>query len=557
MFHNSTTHNMAPSSSAHIIRQTHRTRYSIDNSKPLPMSRFVHEFVKLFISDNPNIDFYELKEIFHDNLIRPSHRHLGILCDTYHFDNWTMSSKYERYYTAEGPLISSDGVGFYVNTQWSSDDFINILEIIEDKGYYIDYMSRPSRLGRVIQSHHKQPTIAAPYDSCYFNTASWIGTGVLDKEEQSLIDLVMNFHIPLKNGSLSFSDIAKNLNIEFSPERKERSIELDEQALLDELNKVKKLHDKVHEEMCEIHKRAQENPAYWDLNSDRYNKLEIEIGILNGTISNLKSLLNQPNSKRVFSYYVLGEFVSSPTPTVILYYRNIERDNSYGRRAIRLVPVFIHEIFHAWNYFQSGTKNRTILQIDEAMVEFSTIYFLERLYDFTNIPAFKDCTDWQIGKLRKNKGGIGDITAYGYGLYLSENLRNKEDEWIETYSKRSGEIDPADINIKAIIKEFEVRYPFKHEKKLKKLFQDVIFCGLTGKSRSNKTVLSPRDLMIASIQTIGKQTFNMSEILSYEPIFTAVYPMLLPTKDLIVQTILNLVNEGYLICTASGDFEIK
>jgi hypothetical protein len=468
-----------------------------------------------------------------------------------------MSSKHERYYTAEGPLISSDGVGFYVNTQWSSDDFMNILQIIEDKGYYIDYMYRPSRSGRVISSIHKEPTIASPQNSCYINTANWIGTGILNNEELSLIELVMNFHIPLKNGTLSFSDIAKSLKIEFSAERKERSIELDKQALLDELNKVRKMHDKVYQEMCEMHKRALENPAYWHLDSARHNKLEIEIGILSGTIRNLENLLNQPNDKSVFSHYVLGEFVSSPTPTVIIYYRNIECNNSYGRRAIRLVPVFIHEMFHAWNYFQAGTKNRTILQIDEAMVEFSTIYFLDRMFDFTNIPELKECIDWQIDKLRGNKGGIGEITAYSYGLYLSENLRNKEEEWIETYSKRSGEIDPADNNVKDIIKEFKVRYPFKHEKKIKKLFKEVIFGGSIGKSRSNKTVLSPRELMIASLQTIGKKTFNMSEILLYEPIFAAVYPTLSPTKDLIEQTILDLVYEGYLKQTASGEFEIN
>ena len=63
--------------------------------------------------------------------------------------------------------------------------------------------------------------------------------------------------------------------------------------------------------------------------------------------------------------------------------------------------------------------------------------------------------------------------------------------------------------------------------------------------------------MIASLQTIGKKTFNMSEILLYEPIFAAVYPTLSPTKDLIEQTILDLVYEGYLIHTASGEFEIN
>ena len=45
----------------------------------------------------------------------------------------------------------------------------------------------------------------------------------------------------------------------------------------------------------------------------------------------------------------------SKTYNNFMYYENIKDASSY---VSGLVPVFVHEMFHAWNFFEAGKKKK-------------------------------------------------------------------------------------------------------------------------------------------------------------------------------------------------------
>ena len=124
----------------HIITRSTsaKSKFVIDNSKHFSMARLVPEIVKIYLIDNPATTYAELKEIFHDDLIRKAHKHLGVLCTTEEYAQWNSTTKEERYHIIDGALVSGDGVKFYVNNQWSKDVFNkNVLPLLETIGYDI------------------------------------------------------------------------------------------------------------------------------------------------------------------------------------------------------------------------------------------------------------------------------------------------------------------------------------------------------------------------------------------------------------------------------------
>lgn len=114
--------------------------YSIDGSKPMSMASFVPFFVKKFVESHTNLTYSELKRIFSDDFCASGFKFRGFLCSEEVYNAWDNDSKNKRY-KPEKPgreLKSSDGVVFYVNTQWTTESMTNIIELAKKLGFSVE-----------------------------------------------------------------------------------------------------------------------------------------------------------------------------------------------------------------------------------------------------------------------------------------------------------------------------------------------------------------------------------------------------------------------------------
>jgi hypothetical protein len=130
------------------------------------------------------------------------------------------------------------------------------------------------------------------------------------------------------------------------------------------------------------------------------------------------------------------------------------------------------------NYFHAGGK-RSVLAIDEPMVEFETLYFLKELGAFTSSEKVSRVS-WKYECLVHDKQqSIGDVAAYGFGYYLFKNLRDDSVNWVETYSEKSASINDSGSHVKKLVEKVEAAlipiYPFMSEAKVMKWFKNIIF----------------------------------------------------------------------------------
>lgn len=117
-----------------------KTRYSLDGGKAyFSKSLFVHEFIAQYIKKHKKITYQELRTIFNDKLLEPRHRVRGLLIRKSDYDEWQRPDKKQRYGVGrpDALLTSSDGVPFYVNTQWTLDSVQNIIAIAKEDGFEV------------------------------------------------------------------------------------------------------------------------------------------------------------------------------------------------------------------------------------------------------------------------------------------------------------------------------------------------------------------------------------------------------------------------------------
>ena len=128
--------------SKHVVARSPRakTMYVMDDGENLSMARCVPKLVEIYVEEHPEKTYFELKELFHDDLIRQKHRHLGVLCTKEQYDRWSIASKEskKKYHIEGKPLVSGDGVEFYVNNQWSKDVFEKVLQLAKALGFEVN-----------------------------------------------------------------------------------------------------------------------------------------------------------------------------------------------------------------------------------------------------------------------------------------------------------------------------------------------------------------------------------------------------------------------------------
>jgi hypothetical protein len=244
-----------------------------------------------------------------------------------------------------------------------------------------------------------------------------------------------------------------------------------------------------------------------------------------------------------------------------------------------MAGVFVHEMFHAWNYFNAWEKSRSVvLAIDEPMVEFETLYFLKELAAFTSSQSHslkgevERVYEDREYRVRNKQWSIGDVAAYGFGYYLFEKL-GKSDvesiEWIETYSKKSASIKNSNKVVNKVVKKVEYAlipvYPFMSEADVMKWFKEIIFAQqatskIVGKSTTATKVglpVSLRDLVLACIKTIGRKYFEAKELYAFAPIFKLCAAVSGNLEDTLKQQLDELVKDGVLEVLSDGCYSRK
>ena len=388
--------------------------------------------------------------------------------------------------------------------------------------------------------------------------SDFINSSVLSELEMELLVLIVNFPLPLEKGKVCFADILDKLDVEILEEEGSRRQSIDAAHLREKLNELK-------EQIAEIDRKLQNNPQRQDLYGLRDN--------MRSVAEKVEDLLSKASDGKVeFDYPILGEFVPGSKPKVVIYLKSIENNlKSYESRWNVMAAVFVHEMFHAWNYFIAGGRS-SVLAIDEPMVEFATLYFLKKLEAFTKSQyhSLKDevpiVRSNRASRVRNKQQSIGDVPAYGFGYYLfAEFEKGNVDpiKWIETYSKRSASIS-RDSSVKKVEDALISVYPFKSEDKVMAEFKKIIFSRratlvTTGKSSTTKVGLSVslRDLVTACIETIGRKCFDVQELCAFAPIFEVCVPECKNLENALKHELDDLVKKGHLDALPNDCYSMK
>ena len=396
-------------------------------------------------------------------------------------------------------------------------------------------------------------TSYAPSDPKYKPALDFVkGSSVLSPLEMELLELIVNFRLQLENGVVCFADILDKLDVEILEKEGIRPQSVDAGLLKKKLGELK-------EQIADMVAKAEHNP-----NLRNENEYERKLGLMRSAAEEVEQRLREASGEKIeFNIPLFGKFVSGneeSKPKVVIYLKSVENKLERGEsRASVMAGVFVHEMFHAWNYFIAGGR-RSVLAIDEPMVEFATLYFLKELEAFTK--AQKHSLKGKVlmvelnraSRVQNKQQSIGDVAAYGFGYYLFKEFEKGNVDpikWIETYSKKSASISHP--YVEKVEKALIPIYPFKSENKVMKWFEKIIFSGratlsTTGMSTATKVGLdvSLRDLVLACIKTIGRKCFDAQELYAFAPIFKVCLPECKNLESALKQQLDELVKEGHL-----------
>ena len=392
-------------------------------------------------------------------------------------------------------------------------------------------------------------------DPAYKKASSFIDSPVPSQDEKDLLELIVNFQLGLVSEYVCFADILNDLEVVFSDEDKKRDQDDIDKAFLQE-----KL-DELKEKMEITEGDIERNPGSNYL-GDLWKRMD-------SAAKAAQDLLDKDSGDKVLR---LGEFIlperdGLDKPKVVIYYKNIESlcKKNYSERWKVMAGVFVHEMFHAWNYFHAGGKG-SVLAIDEPMVEFETLYFLKELGAFTSSEKVSRVS-WKYECLVHDKQqSIGDVAAYGFGYYLFKNLRDDDPrKWIETYSEKSSSIN-YDSCVEKAEKALIPIYPFRSESEadVLELFKKIIFKKRVIPASAEEfdatktgSHVSLRDLVLACIETIGRKCFDAQELYAFAPIFKACMPHCSNLEDALKQQLDELVKEGRLEVLPPDCYRVK
>lgn len=403
-----------------------------------------------------------------------------------------------------------------------------------------------------------------PGDSKYKEAKDFVKPPVPSDLEMQLLELIVNFRLPLANGEVCFADILDKdkLHVDILKEEGSRTQSVDATILREKLGELKK-------QIADMEREAQWDPLLRDLYGTLLNSMH------SAAEEAEQRLQGASDGKVEFEIPLFGKFVpgnKESKPKVVIYLKSIENNlKSYESRWDVMAGVFVHEMFHAWNYFNAGRKSNSVLAIDEPMVEFETLYFLKKLEAFTKSQyhSLKDkvliVRSNRASRVHNKQQSIGDVAAYGFGYYLFKELSKSDADsidWIETYSEKSASISH-DL-VEKVENALIPVYPFKSEDEVFKWFEEIIFSGratlaTTRKSTAAKVDLSVSlyDLVHACIETIGRKCFEAKELYAFVPIFKVCMPQCENLEDELKNQLDELVKDGDLDAIPGDCYSVK
>ena len=409
------------------------------------------------------------------------------------------------------------------------------------------------------------PSLNQPGSPEYIPACKFINSSIPDAREREILELIINFNLPLVSTKVCFADILPKISVEFSPEIKTRTSKVTARDLATQIPIIEKEIESLEKEVESIDKIL--NTRDYNENDPLRRKsrqILRSIDLLYTLKRVIQQYLKTPSTEVDVDFPVLGEFTPSPSPTVILYYNNIK-----WPRWAKMAQVFIHEMFHAWNYFRSGDVTRSVMVVDEPMVEFASLYFIKELaYHLSALghPLQADCEyllTESIDSIERKQHSVGDLPAYGFGAYIYKNVTHDAIEWIEIYSARSAQLDKHSNDIKDIHSKLIPVFPIGEEKKVLDLFRKVIFKKAphsTGASSSGTlSALTHKDLLLECIKTLPSKTFDTNDIMKFGAIFSLVFPNINKSDlNTILQSALDvLTSEGSIECfSPSGIYKV-
>jgi hypothetical protein len=219
-------------------------------------------------------------------------------------------------------------------------------------------------------------------------------------------------------------------------------------------------------------------------------------------------------------------------------------------------------MFHAWNYFEAGSQDRSVMEIDEAMVEFATMHFLNTLAenlkqsDVKFAELISKCAKWQEKSVRKKKESVGSTAAYGFGLCLADRISTEAPLWIETYAGKSASLNQAaDSNVAKVKTSLAPFYPFDNEDEVFKQFKNVIFPMAKTTSARGIHKKSQAGLLKSCLDTMSNDEFTLEDVYAFEPIFEVLYPGNMHLRDKLRQLLQKLVAQGDIIRVSPGNYK--
>ena len=444
----------------------------------------------------------------------------------------------------DGQVINVN-TNLYSNPGWFRKVDEDLWELVDKSVTTSHTPTAGLTVGRATPVVVRPSTVYDPYKKHASGFIDSKGLSVLSYEEKELLELIVNFRLPLvkEDVYVCFADILDYLEVEFNDNEEPRP------QLID----VALLRRKLYELRKQIGNNAQSD-----------SKLEEVCSMLQNYIGSANN-----EGKVDVPIRPLGEFIPGSNPKVVIYYKNIK---SILRWPV-MAGVFVHEMFHAWNYFNAGKMSKSVLAIDEPMVEFETLYFLKELAAFTSSQShsLKDEVERVYEdrkyRVRNKQWSIGDVAAYGFGYYLFDKLSGVDSDsidWIETYSVKSAFINGRDSRVGKATNALIPVYPFTSEAKVMKLFKKIIFdrCATSvtaGKSDAAKTGsdVSLRKLVLACIEIIGRKYFEAKELYAFAPIFKLCAALPGNLEDALIKQLDELVKEGVLEALPHDYYSMK
>ena len=286
-----------------------------------------------------------------------------------------------------------------------------------------------------------------------------VGNRSLSGEEKKLLQIVNNYSFELPEKQLiCFGDLLKEVRIVLDGSAFRSNIinpsswklndpKYETEIKVELFQRYRGIIEKLEQEMNSLTSEKKEDVDCDSRKENVEKKCEIEISIKKFIKEYKKVTFYE--GQYVDCYNLKGLFKPSDK-SIVLYMDNMSQKD----RLEDVVSVYIHEMFHAYYHSLFKCLGESVREIEECMVEFSMLTFLE--YLSKDDKRFETVYEHAKNEVEGKRWKIGNLAAYGFGKYVFDTCLNKK-EWIAEYAKKSRILNKE----KALEAEFVGRvYPF-------------------------------------------------------------------------------------------------